>query len=345
MTHKISKERPTTKSISFESRSYRQLRIEQNQLSVQAMYNNELNSISININNNSNKKMKPKYYNTYSGGKRSKNNIPVQRRERRNSLNSKDNNKSLQSFYRKKVLLVDAATQTQIDVGTQTQENDFNKNIEFKLREKKFSNRLTNETKDSSTSTTSLPADIFNNSKIESPLVNVRSDINDLEEEIDRLIYKVLSIQESVRWLEGEKISKRRPTRPVIPSDETPSPKSSSPSQTVQSTSPNNLLSSYIIPPTKLPKPIKSINPKNNIKKLAPIIPTNLSLPDLPKNPIPIQGDIKIDYIPIRCPPDQNKYNKISTSTNSAFTLSQSRLNKLGRLSISLPELPDLNNT
>lgn len=84
-----------------------------------------------------------------------------------------------------------------------------------------LNSRLTNETKESSTSTTSLPVDIFNNSKIESPLgknvikskkfhnlelVNVRSDINDLEEEIDRLIYKVLSIQESVRWLEGEKV-------------------------------------------------------------------------------------------------------------------------------------------
>jgi len=126
--------------------------------------------------------------------------------------------RSPRTGYRKKKVMVDASTQTTNDASTQTDTE---------------MDELATKFKDAATSTSAssyfLPAESSFSPKPSakrSPEVTIgfgvsldaedlMSNIHDLEDEIARLRYRVLSVNESCRWVSREK--DLRPTCPVIP--------------------------------------------------------------------------------------------------------------------------------
>jgi len=191
--------------------------------------------------------------------------------------------------------------------------------------------------------------------------------LNDLEEEIALMRYKVLSLNESIEWLEREK--RPRPNRPVIKSPEIQCSQiasldsedimefssSSSSSLALASasscSSTSSSFSSEVTMPVRLPSSSLSMTQiSSQDKKLSMETETTTNTTtNATRNPAPtveftnsqplalISRPSKVTFKETQRPNQFSKVVEFSSSPNSAFKL---RLGK--RMSKSLPELPEL---
>jgi len=156
-----------------------------------------------------------------TGHKKSHSNIVVQKKFQKKIRKEKKEEKS-----KIKISMTDACTQTAIDVATQTGDEE-----EIFRMLPKMVNVKDVKSSNASTSMSDV-TDFFINSTVgiqtqtlgddlELDMENLKltnnfiTDLDDLEAEIAKVTHKALTLQESLKWLQREKTSNLRPTRPV----------------------------------------------------------------------------------------------------------------------------------
>jgi len=239
-------------------------------------------------------------------------------------------------IYRKKIVVADASTQTAIDAATQTSDDE---------KEEKFTKLVEVKNVPSSNAFTSTdPSEIgemlkaisfgvqtFEEKKgdiciSKNPTENILGDLNDLENEIAKIRYKALSLQESIKWLEREKISSLRPTRPVGDEVQTDSDGELDEIPT-RDTNPQF----GFLPVGATPPPTKRRGGHTKIKGNR-----TLSVPVVLSTPVHFESPPRVTT-----GPDQSKFRQIPES--SVFNrISPNQLTHIRKHSKSLNDLPEL---
>jgi len=119
--------------------------------------------------------------------------------------------------------VIDASTQTTMDAATQTSDEENEFQDEITMDERFLHTSFGSVEEDSCLAKfQSLSFGIQTDLKKRPADHHIFHDLNDLENEIAKIRYKALSIQESIKWLEREKKYNERPNRPVGEDDEIP---------------------------------------------------------------------------------------------------------------------------